>query len=55
MLTPQGGLFTGTLASGNHTGAWLTDHGHVRGVCHPLDGTGLTRHLGSVGEEWTNT
>jgi hypothetical protein len=27
-------LFTGTLASGNHTGAWLTDHGHVRGVRH---------------------
>ena len=34
VLTPQVGLFTGTLASGNHTGAWLTDHGHVRGVCH---------------------
>ena len=55
VLTPQVGLFTGTLASGNHTGAWLTDHSHVRGVRHAPGWTGLTRHLGSIGEEWTNT
>ena len=55
VLTPQVGLFTGTLASGNHTGAWLTDHSHVRGVRHAPGRDRLDTAPGSVGEEWTNT
>jgi hypothetical protein len=58
-LTPWGGLFTGTPASGNHPattrGAWLIDHGHVRRVSGAEWDRLDTTASGSVAEEWANT